>query len=255
MEVACEAARLSGSTLESRLGQALEVRKKSSAVDLVTEMDLKSERLIVDFIGQRFPLHAILAEENVYQQTGSRYKWIVDPLDGTTNYAHGYPMYCISIAVEVDGVVVAGTVYHPPLKEMFTAVRGEGARLNGVELHVSATGELGEALTVTGFPYDVRTPPHTNLEYFARFLKAARAVRRDGSAALDLAYVAAGRFDGFWELKLRPWDIAAGVLLVREAGGKVTGFAGTEVDIYAEEVLASNGAIHEQMVELLVSGH
>ncbi|MBI4456178.1 MAG: inositol monophosphatase [Acidobacteria bacterium] len=253
LEVASAAARLAGSVLESNFGKALQVKKKTSAIDLVTDMDVKSEQIIVDYIARHFPGHAILAEESSHVDADkeSIYKWIIDPLDGTTNYAHGYPVYCVSIAIEVNGVVVAGAIYGPPLKEMFTAIRGEGTRLNGREVHVSVVADLGEALTVTGFPYDVRIPPHTNLEYFARFLKTARAVRRDGSAALNLAYVAAGRFDGFWELKLRPWDIAAGILMVQEAGGKVTNFRGAEIDVYQSQILASNGKIHEQMLELL----
>ena len=253
LEVACEAARQAGSLLESRTGKILEIRKKTSAVDLVTEMDLRSEQVIVDCILRHFPGHEILAEEKgqTSGQRGSAYRWIIDPLDGTTNYAHGYPMFCVSIAVTVDGAVTAGAIYHPPMKEMFSATRGGGAWLNGRQLSVSEVDELGEALTVTGFPYDVRTPPHTNLNYFTRFLTATRAVRRDGSAALNLAYIAAGRFDGFWELKLQPWDIAAGLLLVEEAGGKVTGFAGSPPDIYGKEIVASNGRIHQQMLRLL----
>ena len=254
LEVACEAARLGGAVLEGRFGGTFEIKKKGTAIDLVTEMDLKSERVIVDYICRNFPAHAILAEENAYGDAaskGSTYKWIIDPLDGTTNYAHGYPIYSVSIAVEVEGIVTAGVVYHPPLKEMFTAIQGEGAKLNGKEVRVSAVDDLGESLTVTGFPYDVRTPPHRNVEHFTRFLKSARAVRRDGSAALDLAYVAAGRFDGYWEPNLSPWDVAAGSLMVREAGGTVSDYRGTQSSIYDKQFVASNGKIHGQMLRLL----
>ncbi len=256
LEVACEAARLGGSVLEGRFGGTFEVKKKGTAIDLVTEMDLKSEQVIVDYISRNFPAHAILAEENAYGTAASQrsaYKWIIDPLDGTTNYAHGYPIYAVSIATEVEGAVTVGVVYHPPLKEMFTVILGEGAKLNGKEIRVSSVEDLGEALTVTGFPYDVRTPPHRNLEHFARFLKTARAVRRDGSAALDLAYVAAGRFDGYWEPNLNPWDVAAGSLMVREAGGRVTSYRGMESSIYDKQFVASNGKIHDQMLQLLAA--
>ena len=252
LEVAAEAARLGGSVLESRFGQVMEIRTKSSPIDLVTEMDLKSERTIVEHIIRHFPTHEVLAEENTHGDgnRGSPYKWIIDPLDGTTNYAHGFPFFAVSIAVAVNGDLVAGVIYHPPLKELFTVIRNGGAHLNGRQLQVSATEGLSRSLLVTGFPYDVRNPPHTNLEYFIRFTKRARAVRRVGSAAMDLAYVAAGRFDGYWELTLHPWDLAAGVLMVREAGGRVSNTRGEAPDIYKGEVVASNGKIHEEMLGL-----
>ncbi|HEY2931383.1 MAG TPA: inositol monophosphatase family protein [Acidobacteriota bacterium] len=253
LEVAAEAARLGGSVLESRFGQSMEIRTKSSPIDLVTEMDLKSERVIVDYITRHFPKHEVLAEENTYgeENRGGPYKWIIDPLDGTTNYAHGFPFYAVSIAVAVLGELTAGVIYHPPLKELFAVVRGGGAELNGRKLHVSGTEQLGQALLVTGFPYDVRKPPHTNLEYFVRFTKHARAVRRVGSAAMDLAYVAAGRFDGYWEITLQPWDMAAGILMVEEAGGRVSDVGGQAPDIYKREIVASNGMVHDEMLQLL----
>ena len=253
LETAAEAAKLAGNLLQSRAGKAVRIQKKSSAVDLVTEMDLKAEQVILDLIHSRFPGHNVLSEEKgqAGNGSGSPYLWIIDPLDGTTNYAHGYPMYCVSIAVAREGAVVAAAVYHPPMQEMFTAVRGQGARLNDREIRISAVADLGESLLVTGFPYDVRSSPETNLAFFSRFLTRAQAVRRDGSAALNLAYVAAGRFDGFWELKLQPWDVAAGLLLVEEAGGSASDFLGGPVDVYGKQIVASNGRIHSRMLAVL----
>jgi myo-inositol-1(or 4)-monophosphatase len=233
-------------------------RKKHSigmkgAIDLVTEMDLKSEKLIHSAIRRRFPSHSILAEEGHSIDTGSRYKWIVDPLDGTTNYAHGYPVWCVSIALEIDGEIDCGVIYNPNLDEMFFTERGKGAYRNRRRIYVSHATKLNCTLLVTGFPYDIRTTNENNLDNFAKFYKLCQGVRRSGSAALDLAYTAAGIFDGYWEMKLSPWDCAAGKLLVEEAGGKVTDFAGRPFSVYGKQIVAANSRILKQMIRVLRS--
>ena len=181
----------------------------------------------------------------------SRYRWIIDPLDGTTNFAHGFPVYAVSIGVECDGELLVGVVYDPTRDELFTAETGRGALLNGGSIAVSNTAQLEAALTVTGFAYDIRDTPNNNLDHFARFALKAQGVRRTGSAALDLCYVAAGRFDGFWEVKLSPWDMAAGAVIVREAGGRITDLRGNAHSIYQPELVASNGLIHLEMLEVI----
>ena len=222
------------------------------AVDLVTEMDLKSEKLIHSAIRREFESHSILAEETHSEDTGSRYRWIIDPLDGTVNYAHGVPIFSVSIAYMENNQVVMGAVYDPMQAELYIAERGQGTRLNGHLLRVSQANALDQSLLVTGFPYDMHTNPVNNLDHYANFSLWSRGVRRLGSAAIDLAYVAAGRFDGFWEIRIHNWDIAAGSLLVEEAGGKVTDLRGGPDFISAEpSILASNGRIHDQMLAVL----
>ena len=218
----------------------------------MTEIDLECERMCRAVIAERFPGHDILAEElgASHGETRSRYRWVFDPLDGTTNFAHGLPIYCASLGLEVDGRAEVGAVYDPSRRELFTAERGAGARLNGRALQVSGTAELGEALLVTGFPYDVHTRGEALVALFGAMLGRARAVRRLGSAALDLCYVAAGRFDGFWEEHLKPWDVAAGALSVAEAGGRVTGMDGAPFDASAGHLLASNGLVHAEMLSV-----
>lgn len=224
-------------------------------INLVTEMDREVEQYIASELRRRFPDHDLLAEENEGNvDSGAPFRWVVDPLDGTTNYAHGLPIYAVSIALMHKGTVEVGVVYQPVLDEMFTAARGAGARLNGAGIHVSQESQLDHALLVTGFPYDLHDTDRDNLDHFGRFMKSARAVRRLGSAALDLCYVACGRFDGFWELKLAPWDMAAGGLIAAEAGARVTSIAGTAYDPFGGTVLASNGRIHEQMRKVLSLG-
>ena len=254
LNFAIQTARDAGSLLAKRYGRKIEITNKSE-LDLVTESDLASERLIVDRIRTYYPRHSILAEES--GSSGPRdddmqreWRWIIDPLDGTTNYAHGYPCFCVSIGLEHKGRMEMGVVYDPLRDEMFAAERGQGAALNGRRIHVSPAPNLASALLCTGFPYDVRERSEF-ARHFANFIMAAQGVRRDGSAALDLAYVAAGRFDGFWEEGLKPWDVAAGALLVEEAGGKVSNYAGRPLDIFSPPVLASNGAIHEEMMRVL----
>ena len=220
-------------------------------VNLVTEADLASEKLITRQISRDYPHHSILAEEQTDLDRDGDYRWIIDPLDGTTNYAHGFPVYCVSIALEYKGEAIVGAVYDPTREELFSVAKGLGASLNGKKIKVSTENKLEKSLLATGFPYDIGTSRENNLSHFGRFAKVARGIRRAGSAALDLCYLACGRFDGFWELKLSPWDTAAGHLIVLEAGGKVTDFTGKEYSIYDKYILASNGKIHNQMKKVL----
>jgi myo-inositol-1(or 4)-monophosphatase len=247
-------AREAGQVQRNHYEKDFEVRTKSSSVDLVTEVDDACEALIVEALTAERPGDAILAEEGSgLDRAGATWRWIIDPLDGTTNYAHGYPRFCVSIGVEHEGVRTVGVVYDPLLDELFSAVRGEGATLNRRPLRVSEVGDLDRAVLATGFAYDVRRNPQDNVDHFIAFLKRSRALRRDGSAALDLAYVAAGRFDGFWELRLHAWDVAAGLLLVEEAGGRASDLSGAAPPPSGVECLASNGRIHEAMLAVLRS--
>lgn len=252
LNFAVQTARDAGRVLAEKFGRVTVTHKGD--IDLVTEADLAAERLIVERVRSYHPRHAVLAEEagEVLAVGGgdAEFKWIVDPLDGTTNYAHGYPIFCVSIALEHKGEIVVGVVYDPLRDEMFAAERGEGATLNGRRMRVSETVELNRALLCTGFPYDVRQRSQF-ARHFASFIMNAQSVRRDGAAALDLAYVAAGRFEGFWEEGLRPWDVAAGTLLVQEAGGRVTHYDGTPFRVYTPPILATNGLVHEAMMQVL----
>jgi len=253
LNFATQLARDAGRVLADKFGRALQVSNKGD-IDLVTEADLASERLIVERIRSYHPRHAILTEESgdVREAGGAdaEHKWIIDPLDGTTNYAHGYPCFCVSVALEHRGRVVVGVVYDPTRDELFAAERGEGATLNGRRVRASDTDELNRALVCTGFPYDVRERGDF-ARHFRQFIMRAQSVRRDGSAALDLAYVASGRFEVFYEEGLRPWDVAAGVLLVEEAGGRVTHYDGSPFDIYGTRIAASNGLVHEEVLRVL----
>jgi myo-inositol-1(or 4)-monophosphatase len=239
-----------GRLLRERLNDRHEVRYKGE-INLVTEADLLSETLIMERIRRSFPGHDILTEESPETTNGSCFRWIIDPLDGTTNYSHGYPVFCISIALEVEGEILLGAVYNPMLKELFFAEKGEGASLNGSRLSVSRTADLNKGLLATGFPYDLREDRNNNMNYFKALAMSAQAVRRSGSAALDLAYLAAGRFDGFWELKLMPWDTAAGWLLVTEAGGVVTDLCGGPYGLGCPHILAGNGVINGQLLRVI----
>ncbi len=249
-KAAVEMALEAGALLKARLGHAGRVDFKGE-VNIVTEMDRKSEDLIVGRITRDFPGHGIIAEESDERKTSGGYRWIIDPLDGTTNYAHGLPVFCVSIAFEDKGQVTCGVVYNPMLGELFVAARGQGATLNGESIKVSATTALDKSLLCTGFPYDIRTSKENNFDNFKRFSLKAQAIRRAGSAALDLAYVACGRYDGFWEMKLSAWDTAAASLMVEEAGGTVTAFDGKEFSNFKPRCLASNGLIHDEMVRIL----
>lgn len=258
LNFAVQTARDAGRILADRLGRALQVSNKGD-IDLVTEADLASERLIIDRIKSHYPRHSILAEESgatdgiEFIPGKSEWKWIIDPLDGTTNYAHGYPCFCVSIGLEREGRLELGVIYDPMREELFAAERGAGATLNERPIRVSKIDDLNAAMLCTGFPYNVRERADFTRQ-FANFTMAAQAVRRDGSASLDLAYLACGRFDGFWEEGLRPWDIAAGVLLVEEAGGLVSDYKGQPLDLYNPVTLASNGLVHDAMIKVLASG-
>ena len=249
-ECAIEIAREAGIFLKDKLNSVHTIDYKGE-INLVTEVDKISEEMITSKINALFPDHDILAEEFTDIDRGSDFRWIIDPLDGTTNYAHGYPYFCVSIALERLNTMTVGIVYDPMLDEMFVAEKGKGAFLNDREIHVSNTRGIIKSLLATGFPYDIREDSDNNLNYFNEMILKAQAIRRAGSAALDLAYVAAGRFDGFWELKLNPWDIAAGWLLVEEAGGIVTDMGGNDYHLESSSILASNGRIHKEMMDVL----
>jgi myo-inositol-1(or 4)-monophosphatase len=252
LSFAQQLARDAGQILLERFGRHINVQHKGE-IDLVTEADLAAELLIVERIKSFHPRHAILAEESgvtASDDATNEFRWIIDPLDGTTNYAHNYPCFCTSIALEHKGEIVIGVVYDPTRDELFSAERGAGATLNGRKMRVSNVEDLEQSLLCTGFPYDVRDRGDF-ARHFQAFIKRAQAVRRDGSAALDLAYTAAGRFDGFWEEGLRPWDVAAGVLLVEEAGGRVSDYDGNPFSVYKPPIVASNGLVHEAMMSVL----
>ena len=228
---------------------------KKGPIDLVTAADLAAEDQFRALIASRFPDHQVLGEEQraAAPPAQARCRWILDPLDGTTNFAHGLALFCVSIALEVDGRLELGVVYDPVAEELFVAERGRGARMNGQPLGVSRTAVLGDALLCTGFPYTIRDGQARQVDTFSRFLGGARAVRRLGSAALDLCYVAAGRFDGFWEEQLHPWDIAAGALIVAEAGGRITGYDDAPIDLFRGQIVASNGPLHGQMLTVITA--
>jgi myo-inositol-1(or 4)-monophosphatase len=255
LALARELAARAGTLQRERYETGLHVETKASPIDLVTEVDRACEALIVEGIRTARPADVILAEEG----GGSRRPdaatcWIVDPLDGTTNFAHGFPRFCVSIGIERSGRREVGLVYDPLLDERFEAVRGAGAWLGERRLRVSRESSLERSLLATGFPYDIHGSEDDNLASFARLAKTARGIRRDGSAALDLCYVAAGRLDGYWERKLRPWDVAAGLLIVKEAGGRTSDYAGGPAPPSGWEVVASNGAIHDALLARLETG-
>ena len=253
LEVAIAAAKAAGRIQLRNLSRRLRIRTKGSYTNLVTDVDLRCEQRIVAEIETHFPGHGIHAEEGARRDTSSPYRWIIDPLDGTTNYAHGYPVFCTSIALEHRGEMIVGAVYDATRRELFTAEKGKGARLNGKPIAPSQISELPNALLVTGFPYDF-PKSRENLDHFTNFSLSAQAVRRDGSAALNLCYTAMGRFDGFWEYGLAPWDLAAGSLILKEAGGRITLASGRRFSIYRGNVLASNGSIHGAMGQVIKTG-
>lgn len=254
LQTAVEIALRAGEIQLSRQGSDLEIGKKGT-IDLVTKVDVEVETLGRNILAERFPTHTILAEElpsaPATSDTDSTFRWIFDPIDGTVNYAHGIPIFCTSLALEIEGQVVVGVVYDPSRHELFVAERGDGARLNGAPLRVSTSVDLVDGLLCTGFPYDVHSTADEVVGLFGEFVKRARAVRRLGSAALDLCYVAAGRFDGFWERGLHPWDTAAAALIVEEAGGRVTGMDGKPYDVGSGHIVASNGPQHEAILSVI----
>jgi myo-inositol-1(or 4)-monophosphatase len=249
--VAVDAARAAGRLLRDELSGARRIAYKGSPTNLVTEMDQRAEALILERLHRAFPDDAVLAEEGGAAAGRSDRRWIVDPLDGTTNYAHGLPIFGVSIALEAARRLVLGVVYDPTREELFVGERGAGATLNGAPIRVSATPLVNESLLATGFPYNIRETADTNLTEYAAMSVRARAIRRLGSAVIDLAYVACGRFDGYWELRLGAWDVAAGAVLVEEAGGRITAVDGGPLDVDAPTLLATNGLIHDEMLRTL----
>lgn len=250
LKTAIEAARSAGALLREKWGKALHIDKKGR-INVVTEADLASEQLIRELITQRFPEHEILGEEGGLTASNQAPLWIVDPLDGTTNFAQGYPFFSVSIALRVDGEIVIGVVYDPTHDELFHATKNGGAFLNNRPIHVSNHEIFEESLLVTGFPYDVSDAPDLHLDLFKAMVVKARGIRRDGSAALDMCYIASGRFDAYWEVGLHPWDIAAGLLIINEAGGMVTDFLNKPHNIFFRDLIASNGLLHSQMFQTI----
>jgi myo-inositol-1(or 4)-monophosphatase len=246
-------ARQAGAVLISGFGNVRHIRQKG-VIDLVTEFDKRSEEVILSSLQQEFPDHSILAEESGRNETISEYQWLIDPLDGTTNFAHGIPIFSVSIGLLKNNVPLVGVVYDPFRDEMFSAERGHGATLNNQPIHVSSRADLGQAVISTGFPYDVRTNPRNNLAQFAQFQLRTQAVRHLGSAALDCTWTAMGRLDGYWEFGVQPWDIGAGALVVLEAGGRITFVDGDKNFLSTASILVSNGLLHEQMLEVLTAG-
>ncbi len=251
--IAEAAVREAGRFLAGNLPRRGEIQYKGE-VDLVTTSDTRAQEIVFDRLSKTFPEDGFLAEEGLSREGRSDCRWIVDPLDGTTNFAHTFPVFCVSVARECRGRIVLGLVYDPMREELFRAEADGGAFLNDRPIRVSEVNELGKSILATGFPYDVRRNPVNNLDHWGHFLVRAQAVRRCGSAALVLCYVACGRFDGFWELRLNPWDVAAGALIVRASGGTVTDFSGGDFGIGEGEITASNGAIHREMIEVLKLG-
>jgi myo-inositol-1(or 4)-monophosphatase len=252
LAAARQAALETGGFLKKCYGRRAEVEFKGD-VNLVTRWDRESQEIIHKIIKDNFPGHSILGEEDLNVEKDKELLWLIDPIDGTTNFAHSLPMFCVSIAFMVRGGAEVGVVYVPVLDEMFYACRGGGAFLNGERIQVSAETDLGKSLLATGFPYDRRESADNNVDNFNKFIVKARGIRRMGAAAIDIAYAAAGRFEGFWELKLFPWDTAAAFLMVEEAGGKVTDFSGNPFDPFMKEIVVSNGHIHQQMLDILKS--
>jgi myo-inositol-1(or 4)-monophosphatase len=253
LATAIEAVIRAGEIQLAGMGRNVRIDKKG-AIDLVTEIDLEIERDFRRLVADRFPGHAVLGEEfgsSDDRDDAPPFCWVFDPVDGTTNYAHGLPIFCSSLALEIDGAIAVGAIYDPTRRELFTAERGQGAWLNGQPLTVSSTRTLIDSLLVTGFHYGIQRDPEELVSLFREFITRSRAVRRLGSAALDLCYVAAGRFDGYWESKIQPWDVAAGALIVDEAGGRVSTISGGLFRSRAGSVLASNGHIHDLMLETI----
>jgi myo-inositol-1(or 4)-monophosphatase len=248
LDFAVETAREAGTLLAQLSRQPREISYKRKS-DIVTDADRRSEALILERVSRHFPSHAVVAEEGGGKETGSDYCWYVDPLDGTTNFAHGFPVYCVTLALAYRDEVIAGVVYDPNREELFAAERGAGAFLNNERITVSQTADLAESLLGTGFP-PFASNHDLNLQFFFKLTHLSHGIRRAGAAALDLCSVAVGRFEGFWELKLNPWDKAAGSLLVTEAGGRVTDLVGGPFSLHRDEIFASNGLIHEPMLDV-----
>jgi myo-inositol-1(or 4)-monophosphatase len=252
VSTAIEAVVRAGELQMAKFGTGIRVDKKG-AIDLVTEVDVEVERMFRALVAGRFPDHDVLAEEEGGAARGARHRWVFDPLDGTTNFAHGVPIFCASLALEIDGEAVVAAVYDPNRRELFTAEAGIGSWLNGQRLKVSANATVLESMLVTGFPYDIHQKADEFVKVFGQVLKHARAVRRLGSAAIDICWVAAGRMEGFWEASLKRWDTRAAALILEEAGGRVTGMDGQVWVPDAGHILATNGRIHEEVLRILRS--
>jgi myo-inositol-1(or 4)-monophosphatase len=252
MEVALRAARAAGEIIRRDFGKPKIVGRKV-AKETVTATDLEAEKTILTILREAFPSHDTLAEEETAAPRSSEFRWIVDPMDGTTNFTHSYPFVAVSIGLEKAGEGIAGVVYDPLRDEMFAGEKGRGSTINGAPLRVSEVGAMGDSLLCTGFPYRLLEKPGDTFPVFQTFALRSEGVRRDGSAALDLCYVAAGRLDGFWERELKPWDTAAAALILREAGGRASDFRGAEFNPFMHEIVASNGRIHGEMLEVLQS--
>ena len=242
-----------GSLIREGFGKQFKVDFKTNKINLVTEIDTASEKLITDFIKKKFPSHNILAEESGETNNSSEYLWVIDPLDGTTNFAHGLPIFAVSIGLQKNGETIAGVVYDVMQDIIYSAEKGSGATANSVKRKVSENNNLQHSLLVTGFPYNIKENPDKALERFTTLSKKSRGIRRLGSAAIDFCYVATGVFDGFWEVHLNPWDICAGNLIVEEAGGIVTDFDGKPIDIFTKRILCTNRKIHQKMIEVMKS--
>lgn len=253
-QIAVAAAREAGALLRQNFGQPLQTSSKQTTIDLVTEMDQAADELLTDRLRAAFPDYGFLTEESPAIVGSEDTRWVIDPIDGTTNYAHAYPFFAISIALEREGQTVLGVVYDPIADELFVAERNQGAELNGRPIRVSPAADLAESLLASGFPYNAWTTENDNTAQWRQFLKQARSVRCDGAAALDLCYVACGRVDGYWEPGLEPWDVAAGALIVSEAGGRVTDYQGDNDFIARKEIVAANPHLHPQMLNVLSDG-
>ena len=253
LQIAEVIARQAGAVLMEGYGNVRHIQQKG-AIDLVTEFDKRSEEVIISSIQEKFPDHAILAEESGHHKTISEYQWVIDPIDGTTNFAHGIPIFSVTIALLRNNSPVVGVAYDPFRNEMFSAELGKGAALNNRSIHVSSQTDLGQAVISTGFPYDLRTNPRNNFAQFVQFQLRTQAVRHLGSASLDCAWTAIGRLDGYWEFGVKPWDIGAGALMVREAGGRATSVDGDENFLSNDSILVSNSLLHEQMLHVLRAG-
>lgn len=253
LSVAVQAAKAAGALQKKGFGKKHNIQFKGE-INLVTEVDKACEKKIVSIISKAFPDHDFLTEEFGAHNKKSDYKWIIDPLDGTTNYAHAFPSFCVSIGLEYQGEVVLGVVFNPIHNELFTGIKGQGAWLNGKRIHVSAITELKRSLLGTGFAYNVQVVKNNNLNHLENFLKRAQGIRRMGAAAIDICYVACGRLEGFWEMELWPWDIAAGCLILSEAGGATSMFDGSPLDLYGKQIICSNAKIHKDMVKVVKMG-
>lgn len=240
-----------GKLIRKSFGRSHSVEFKTNELNLVTETDKASEKLITDFVRKTYPAHGILAEEGSEFNKSAEYLWVIDPLDGTTNFAHGLPIFSVSIGLQKNGETIAGVVYDVMRDIIYSAEKGSGSFENGRKINVSKNNDLNLSVLVTGFPYDIKENPDKAYERFIAFLKQARGIRRLGSAAIDFCYVAAGVFDGFWEVSLHPWDLCAGKLIVEEAGGIVTDFDGNNIDIYSKRILATNKLVHQQMIDVM----